>query len=290
MNSRTGIAWGFIGVLAFSFTVPLTRIAVGGLSPLFIGSARAVVAAILAAIVLFVNRQHIPNLIQVRRLAIVGAGVVVGFPILTSYAMDSVPASHAAVIIGLLPAVTAVTAVLRTGERPAPRFWFFAGLGAAAAIVFASFASGQFGQFQWADLLLCGAVLSAAIGYSEGALVSREIGFWQTISWALIICLPLMAALMFWSISNESPSATGVEWLSFIYLAVVSMFLAFFAWYRGLAIGPMTAVSQVQLTQPVLSIAWAALLLGETITIQIVPGGIVVVACAALAVRTRLRG
>ena len=290
MNSRTGVAWGFIGVLAFSFTVPLTRIAVGGLNPLFIGSARAVVAAILAAIVLFVTHQRIPNLIQVRRLAIVGAGVVVGFPILTSYAMGSVPASHAAVIIGLLPAATAVTAVLRTGERPAPRFWFFAGLGATAAVVFASFASGQFGQFHWADLLLCGAVISAAIGYSEGALVSREIGSWQTISWALVICLPLMVALMFWSISNESPSATGVEWLSFVYLAVVSMFLAFFAWYRGLAIGPMTAVSQVQLTQPVLSIAWAALLLGETITIQIVLGGIVVVACAALAVRTRLKG
>jgi drug/metabolite transporter (DMT)-like permease len=290
MNSRTGVAWGFIGVLAFSFTVPLTRIAVGGLNPLFIGSARAVVAAILAAIVLFVTHQRIPNLIRVRRLAIVGAGVVVGFPILTSYAMGSVPASHAAVIIGLLPAATAVTAVLRTGERPAPRFWFFAGLGATAAVVFASFASGQFGQFHWADLLLCGAVISAAIGYSEGALVSREIGSWQTISWALVICLPLMVALMFWSISNESPSATGVEWLSFLYLGIVSMFLAFFAWYRGLAIGPMTAVSQVQLTQPVLSIAWAALLLGETITIQIVLGGIVVVACAALAVRTRLKG
>ncbi|UOQ87648.1 DMT family transporter [Agromyces endophyticus] len=288
LSGRAGLWWGLLGVTAFSFTLPFTRVAVGGLSPLFIGSARAVVAAALAAAVLTIARQRMPSTLQWARLAIVAGGVVIGFPMLSSFALTTAPASHAAVVVGLLPAATAVMAVIRGGERPARSFWVFALLGAAAAIVFASVQHGGTGALQWSDLLLFGAVVAAAVGYAEGGLLARELGSWQTVSWALIVAAPLMLVLTIVSVAQQPPTATPVEWLAFAYLAVVSMFLGFFAWYRGLAIGPMAQVSQVQLVQPVMNIAWAALLLGEPVGWATLLGGVAVVACAGLAVRTRL--
>lgn len=288
LSGRAGVGWGLLGVAAFSFTVPFTRVAVGGLSPLFIGSGRAVIAAILAACALALTRQRVPHRTQWVRLAIVGAGVVVGFPLLTSYALTSAPASHGAVVIALLPAATAVMVVLRSKERPVGSFWMFATLGAGAAIVFAALQGGGFGNLRWSDLLLFGAVIAAAIGYAEGGLLARELGAWQTVSWALVFAAPLMIALTVLSMVEQPPTGTPVQWLSFAYLSVVSMFLGFFAWYHGLAIGPMAEVSQVQLVQPVLSIAWAAILLHEQLTWPTVLGGLAVIACAGLAVRTRL--
>lgn len=286
--SRFGLLLGFIGVLAFSLTLPLTRIAVEGLSPLFIGAGRAVIAALLAALVLAITRQRRPRGSQWWRLALVGAGVIAGFPLLTSYALTTASASHGAVVIALLPAATAVFAVLRGHERPPLPFWIFAALGAVAAIVFASLQADGLGAPQWTDLLFFGAVIAAALGYSEGALLSRELGPWQTISWALVLAAPVMAVLTVIAWAQQPPDATAVEWASFGYLAAVSMFLAFFAWYRGLAIGPVARVSQVQLVQPVLTLAWAALLLGEELTLPLLLGGLVVILCAALAVRVRL--
>jgi drug/metabolite transporter (DMT)-like permease len=286
--SRFGLLWGFVGVLAFSLTLPLTRIAVGGLSPLFIGAGRAVIAALLAALVLGITRQRRPRGSQWWRLGLVAAGVVAGFPLLTSYALTTASASHGAVVIALLPAATAVFAVLRGHERPPLPFWIFAALGAVAAVVFASLQADGFGPPVWTDLLFFGAVIAAALGYSEGAILSRELGAWQTISWALVLAAPVMAVLTAVAWVQEPPDASGVEWASFAYLAAVSMFLGFFAWYRGLAIGPVARVSQVQLVQPVLTLAWAALLLGEELTVPLLFGGVVVILCAGLAVRVRL--
>ncbi|MFJ6430442.1 DMT family transporter [Microbacterium maritypicum] len=288
LSTRAGLWWGLLGVLAFSFTLPFTRIAIGGLSPLFIGSGRAVVAALLAGAALAITRQRPPTTSQWGRLAIVAGGVVAGFPLLTSFALITTPASHGAVVIGLLPAATAVAVVLRTRERPARSFWVFAILGAVAAVVFAALQNGGLGSLTGADLLLFGAVLAAAIGYAEGGLLARELGSWQTVSWALIVVAPLMAVLTVVSALEQPPAATPVQWLAFAYLAAVSMFLGFFAWYRGLAIGPMAQVSQIQLVQPVMSISWAALLLHEPIGWATAVGGLAVIACAALAVRTRL--
>ncbi len=288
MRTHAGLWWGFVGVVAFSFTVPLTRLAVGGMSPLFIGSGRAVVAATLAGIALAVTKQRLPRGRQWGRLAISAGGVVIGFPFLTSYALTEVPASHGAVVIALLPAATAVTVAIRGRERPPLIFWILAGIGAIAAVVFAILHSGGIGTLHWADLLLFGAVLSAAIGYAEGGLLARELGPWQSISWALVLVAPLMIVLVVVSIALQPPAASPVEWLSFAYLGVVSMYLAFFAWYRGLAIGPMASVSQVQLIQPVLSIAWAVLLLHEGLTWLTVIGGLAVILFAGLAVRVRL--
>jgi drug/metabolite transporter (DMT)-like permease len=286
--SRAGLWWGLLGVAAFSFTVIFTRVAVGGLSPMFVGSARAVVATLLAATALALTKQRLPSGIQWARLALVAGGVVVGFPLLTSYALTTADASHGAVVIALLPAATAVTAAIRTKERPPVSFWVMAAVGAVAALVFAMLQAGGFGRLHWSDLMLFGAVAAAAIGYAEGGMLSRELGPWQTVSWALVLASPLMIALTIISMTHQPPTATPAQWAALGYLGVVSMFLGFFAWYRGLAIGPMAQVSQVQLVQPVLSIIWAALMLGEKLTWPTILGGAGVIACAGIAVRIRL--
>jgi drug/metabolite transporter (DMT)-like permease len=289
--------WGLLGVVAFSFTIVFTRFAIGGLSPLFIGAGRAVVAATLAAAALSLTRrpdapdirgQALPRGTQWARLAVVAAGVVAGFPLLSSYALTIVPASHGAVVVALLPAATAVTAVLRTREHPPAAFWATAAIGACAAVVFAMLQGGGLGRLSWADLLLFGAVAAAAVGYAEGGMLARELGAWQTVSWALVVAAPVMLALAVIAVVQQPPTATPAQWAAFGYLAAVSMFLGFFAWYRGLAIGPMAQISQVQLVQPVMTISWAALLLHEQLTWLTVLGGAAVIACAGLAVRIRL--
>ncbi|GAA1523292.1 MULTISPECIES: DMT family transporter [Microbacterium] len=290
--SRAGLWWGLLGVAAFSFTVPFTRVAVenGHMSALFVGSGRALIAAALAALALGLTRQRLPRGRQWIQVAVVAGGAVVGFPLLTSFALTTASASHGAVVIALLPATTAVIAVLRTGERPARSFWVAAAFGAVAAVVFAVIQGGGFGGLPVSDLLLFAAVVVCAVGYAEGGLLSRSMGSWQTISWALVLASPLMILLTSIAVVQQPPLGTVVEWGAFAYLAVVSMFLGFFAWYRGLAIGPMAQVSQVQLTQPVMNILWAGLLLGEHIGWQTVTGGIAVIGCALLAVRARNRG
>ena len=194
-SSRAGLWWGLLGVSAFSFTVIFTRIAVGGLSPMFVGSARAVIAALLAATALALTKQRLPTGTQWARLAVVAGGVVVGFPLLTSYALTTAAASHGAVVIALLPAATAVMAAIRGKERPPKSFWTMAAVGAVTALVFAMLHGGDFGRLNWSDLLLFGAVAAAAVGYAEGGMLSRELGSWQTVSWALVIASPLMIGL-----------------------------------------------------------------------------------------------
>ncbi|MFD6140311.1 DMT family transporter [Promicromonospora sp. NPDC060271] len=289
--ARAGLWWGLLGVVAFSLTVPFTRMVVdgGGMSPLFVSCGRAVVAAALAAVALGVTRQRLPRGAQWGRLAVVAGGVVFGFPVLTSFALATASASHSVVIIAVLPAVTAVLAVLRTRERPRASFWVTAALGALAAVGFAAVRGGGLDGLHGADLLLIGAVVACAVGYAEGGLLARELGAWQTISWALVLAAAPMALLTGVSLVQDPPSGTPLDWALFGYLGVVSMFLGFFAWYRGLAIGPMAQVSQVQLVQPVLGLCWAAVLLHEQLTWATVLGGAAVIACAGTAVRSRLR-
>ncbi|WP_432494984.1 DMT family transporter [Kineococcus gypseus] len=280
---------GLLGVAVFSLTLPLTRTAVLTLDPLLVGAGRSAVAGALAAAVLLATRTPRPAARLLPRLLLVVAGVVAGFPLLTSAAMRHLPAAHGAVVIGVLPAATAVAVVLRTRERPGRTFWAAGAAGLVAVVVFAALSGGGLGGLGAGDALLLGAVALAALGYAEGGLLARELGAWQTICWALVLALPLTVALALLGAAGGSTSAGPAGWLSFAYLALFSTFLGFFAWYRGLAIGPMTRVSQVQLVQPVLTIAWSALLLGERVGADVLAAAAAVLVCAAAAVRARVR-
>lgn len=257
------------------------------MSALFVGSARAVAAAVIAAFALLVTRSQRSRGRQWVSVGVVALGAVLGFPLLTSFALTQTHASHGAVVIALLPATTAVVSVLRTRERSSVMFWCSAAAGAVAAVIVAAVHAGGLGHLRPADGLLFAAVIVCAVAYAEGGVLSRSLGSWQTISWALVVAAPIMAALSAHATVTRPPTGTAGEWVSFGYLCVVSMFLGFVAWYRGLAIGPIAQVSQIQLAQPILSIAWAAVLLHERITVPTIMGGAAVIVCALAAVRSR---
>jgi drug/metabolite transporter (DMT)-like permease len=279
-RQRTGFAYGLAGVAAFSLTLPATRVAVVDLDPGFVGLGRALVAAVLAAIVLAATRTPFPGRAALPRLAIVAAGVVVGFPLLSAWAMRYVPAAHGAVVIGLLPLATALAGAWLAHERPSPRFWLAAVFGSAVVVGFALWQGG--GVPQAADLLLLLAVASAAIGYAEGGRLARTLGGWQVISWALLLSAPLLAVPVWQAWGRHPAAVSGMAWAGFAYVSVVSMFLGFFAWYRGLALGGIAAVGQVQLLQPFLTIFASAWLLGERIdAATLVAAALVIVSIAA---------
>ncbi len=252
-----------LGITGFSLTLPATRLAVTSLDPTFVGLGRAIAAAGLAAIALWLGRASIPSAGQWGRLGGTAFGVVVGFPLLSTFAMTSVPASHGAVIGGLIPLFTAMFGAWLAGERPSPLFWAST-LAGSAVIAGFSFFSGD-GSFHAGDLLLFGAVVAGGYGYAEGARLARELGAWQTISWALLLSVPVLI----WPVLKAAPpSIAAVSWtsiLGFAYVSVISMYLAFFAWYRGLATGGIARIGQLQLLQPFLTLIGAMLILNETI-------------------------
>nr|WP_276510036.1 DMT family transporter [Niveibacterium umoris] len=270
---------GFLGVASFSLTFPMTRLAVAELDPVFVGLGRAVVAAVLALCVLGWQKAPRPSRAQVQRLIIVALGVIVGFPLLSAWAMQSVDASHGAIVAGLLPLATAAGAALRAGERPSARWWGCAIAG--SALVVAHALSAGHGQIGTADLALVGAMLSAALGYTEGAMLAREMPPARVICWALVIAAPVLVLVLAcypvkWSAA--SPQA----WGAFAYVSAVSMFLGFFAWYGGLARGGIARISQIQLLQPFLTLLAAATWFGETVAPQRWALAAGVVVCVAL--------
>ncbi len=264
-----GLANGLLGVAIFSLTLPATRIAVADLDPIVVALGRAVGAAACAAIFLAFTRARWPAR-QGRRLSLVSLCVVFGFPLLTSIAMESLPASHGAIVIGLLPLSTAVFAMVFAHERPSIGFWIFAVLGSATVIAYALIEGG--GALQVGDVLLLGAVIFAGMGYAEGGRLSRTLGGPQVIAWALLISLPVLVPITAWRVIAHAaahPNAYGTvslqAWTGLAYLSVFSMFLGFFFWYRGLAQGGVARVGQLQLLQPFLSVMAAAALLGEAL-------------------------
>jgi drug/metabolite transporter (DMT)-like permease len=281
------VALGALGILAFSFSLPATKLAVGGLDPWLVAAGRAVVAALLAAAVLAAVRAPRPSAAQVRSLAVVALGVVVGFPVFTSLALEERESAHAAVVIALLPICTALFAVLRAGERPSPRFWGAAGLGAASVLAFAVTAGA--GELRASDVHLLAAVVLCGLGYAEGGALSRTLGGARTICWALLVALPVTVPATVLAVATSTPLAAGADaWLGFAYVSAVSMFLGFFAWYGGLARGGVARVGQVQLAQPVLTLGWSALVLGETVGPATLGAAVLVLASVALTQRARV--
>ena len=281
-DHRRGLWLGLLGVAIFALTLPMTRLAVGTpeapmMSGLFIALGRAVVAGALSAVFLMATRAPMPSKSQWKPLALVAAGVVFGFPLCTSIAMRHVEAVHASVIVGVLPLATAAVGAWLHSQRPSVGFWICAATGTALVIAFAIIKSGAAGlTISPADALLLLAMACAAVGYGYGAKLSQTMRAEHVICWALVLSLPLtvpLAALQ-WPQTPMKPFA----WWAFAYVAVFSMWLGFFAWYRGLALGGTVRVSQVQLVQPFMSMLFAVPLLGETLDALTIGFGLAVIA------------
>jgi drug/metabolite transporter (DMT)-like permease len=275
-----------LGVLGFSFSLPATRLAVAGLDPWFVAFGRALVAGVLAIAYLVLSRAPLPSVTQIRRLVIVAAGIVIGFPLFTSLALTTQTSAHGAVVIAVLPMSTAIWAVLRASERPPLVFWLSSGAGLLAVLAFVATGGGFSGSLGLADAYLLIAVVLCGLGYAEGGALSRELGGARTICWALVVSLPVTIPVSLYT--ADFSRATTVVWLSFAYVALVSMFLGFFAWYAGLAAGGVAKIGQIQLAQPVLTLMWSALVLGEQVGWPALATAAVVVVCVVLTQRSRV--
>jgi len=282
---RMSAGWGhgLLGVIIFSGSLPATRIAVGGFTPLFLTSARAVIAALLGAALLLALRQKRPAVADLGPLVIVSLGVVIGFPLLTALALQHITSARSIVFIGLLPLATAIFGVLRGGERPKRAFWLFS---VAGSLLVAGFALSQSdGASLIGDLLMMAAILLCGLGYAEGAALSRRLGGWQVISWALVLALPVMAVIALASLPGSWSGIVLPVWLALAYVSVFSMLVGFVFWYRGLALGGIAGVGQLQLLQPFFGLALAGLVLHEPVAWTMIAVTALVVLCVAGAKR-----
>ena len=269
-----GLLFGFLGIAIFSLSLPATRLAVTGLDPFLVGLGRSLAVSPLAGLLLLISRSRWPGWKLVPSFLIVIAGVIAGFPVLSALAMQSLPASHGAIVLGVLPLATALAGALRAGDRPSPGFWLV-GLVGSAIVVGYAFVRGA-GEPQAADGLLLLAVAAAALGYAEGGRLAQRLGGWQVICWALIIAAPLLVLPVAWLTLHRGLQAKPLAWAGFAYVALFSQFIGFFFWYKGLAIGGVARVSQVQLAQLFLTLGASALFLGEHVDLTTVLFGVAV--------------
>ena len=282
-DETLGLLYGFAGVCIFGLTLPLTRIAVRELDPLFVSLGRAVLAGLISAVLLWCSGQPMPTRRQFGKLAIVAAGVVFGFPVLSTIAMRTAPAGHAAIVLALLPLATAAASVLFAGERPSLGFWLCGLSGSAAVLVFAAM-EGAFSSagLAAADVLLAAAIIAAAIGYAQGGALSRDLGGWQVICWALVLSMPVLAMALAVLAPAMRFQAHWPAWASFLYVAIFSQLIGFFFWNKGLAMGGVARVGQVQLLQTFVSLAGAAVFTGEVIGWREAGFALLVVAIVAI--------
>lgn len=280
-----GRGWlnGLIGVAISSASLPATRVAVAGFSPLFLTSARAVLAALLGWALLALRREARPAGSDLTSLAIVSAGAVIGFPLLTALALQHMTSAHSIVFIGLLPLSTAIFGTLRGGDRPKPAFWLFSIIGAAAVAGFALRASTD--RSIAADMLMSLAIVVCGLGYAEGGRLARRLGGWQVISWALLISAPIMLTLAIASRPVNWAAIGLPAWLGLAYVSIFSALVGFIFWYRGLALGGIARVGQIQLLQPFMGLALAGFVLGEPVPWSMFAVAAIVVACVVGAKR-----
>jgi drug/metabolite transporter (DMT)-like permease len=278
-RSTSGWINGFIGVVIFSGSLPATRIAVQAFDPVFLTVVRAAIAGLLGLGLLLAFREPRPRRQDLLSLIIVAIGVVVGFPLLTALALQHITSAHSIVFIGLLPLSTAIFGVLRGGERPKPAFWIFSILG---SLLVAGFAAAQgMSASPVGDAFMLAAIIICGLGYAEGARLSRTLGGWQVISWALVISLPFMAMLTILNWPSTFSDIAAPAWLSLAYVSLFSMLIGFVFWYRGLAQGGIAAVGQRQLLQPFFGLGLAWTLLREPVTPAMLLVTVAVIACVA---------
>lgn len=276
-RETSGLVNGLIGVIIFSGSLPATRMAVADFDPLFLTAARAAVAGALALGLLLIFREKRPARGDLVSLAVISGGVILGFPLLTALALRSITSAHSIVYIGLLPLATAVFGVLRGGDRPRPAFWIFSLLGSSCVAGFALMQSDA--RLASGDALMVGAILVCGLGYAEGAQLSRRLGGWQVISWALVLSLPIMLLAVLLLFPSEKTSVSGQALFGLAYVSLFSMLIGFIFWYRGLALGGVASVGQLQLLQPFFGLALAGLLLGETVSPAMLAATVAVIAC-----------
>lgn len=285
-----GLLIGLLGIVVFSATIPLTKLAVGSsdapqLSPWFVTFGRAAVAGVLSALYLGVawlrGQRHVPSRGEWGLLAFTALCVVVGFPLFLSLALQYVPSTHGAVVTGLLPLATAVVAALWFRQRPGAGFWICALLGTSLVLAFmvlrSADSAGHF-SLHLADVFLLLSMASAALGYVGGARLTPSLGAERVICWVLLISLPFTLPLALVNAPAAAQSIRAESWWAFAYVGVFSMWLGFFAWYRGLALGGAVRVSQVQLVQPFLGLLLAVPLLGEKLDAVTLGFGVAVIA------------
>lgn len=278
-NTTQGWLNGFIGVVLFSGSLPATRIAVLEMNPVFITAARASIAGLLALIALLVFKEKRPTKQQLLPLAVVSLGVVVGYPLLSALALQYVTSAHSIVFVGILPVATALFGIFRGGERPRPVFWLFSSIGSLLVVGYA-IAQGLTAS-PLGDILMLAAIILCGLGYAEGAKLTKTVGGWQVISWALVLSLPVMLPLTFIYVPPTFHDISVEAWVSLIYVSVFSMFVGFIFWYRGLAQGGTATVGQLQLLQPFFGLALAASLLHEKVSIGMLAVTVGVILCVA---------
>jgi drug/metabolite transporter (DMT)-like permease len=282
-KSSKGWGSGLLGVIIFSGSLPATRVAVGAFEPAFLTAARAVIAAALGVVLLLALKQKRPAVADIGPLVIVAFGVVIGFPLLTALALQHVTSAHSIVFVGLLPLATAIFGVLRGGERPSPAFWLFSTLGSLSVVGFAAL-HGTGGSLI-GDLLMVAAIGVCGLGYAEGAVLTRRLGGWQVICWALVLALPVMALIAIVTLPTTFSGIGAPAWLGLAYVSVFSMLVGFVFWYRGLALGGIAKIGQLQLFQPFFGLALAGLLLREPVAPGMIAVTAVIVLCVAGAKR-----
>ncbi|QJP15638.1 DMT family transporter [Starkeya sp. ORNL1] len=282
-----GMWLGLLGVVLFGGTLPATRLAVVGLDPLFITVGRAAVAGVLSAGILLLLRRRLPIPSQLRTMALAGSMITIGFPWLMALSLQTVPASHGGVVLGILPLTTAAAASLILGERPSLRFWLFAVLGTAVVIVFALRDGG--GHVAIGDLYMFAAAICASVGYVYSGRLARDMPGWEVICWILVLALPVMLPLALWTMPADVSAVPASAWAGFGYVALFSMFLGFFAWNAGMAMGGVARVSQVQLLQTFVTLALSALVNGEHIDPVTIVAALAVVGIVAIGRKARIQ-
>ncbi|MGW0836062.1 DMT family transporter [Streptomyces prunicolor] len=282
---RSGTVQAALGVIAFSLTFPATAWGLEGFGAWSLVAVRSVLAAVIAGGCLLALRVSVPSRRHWGGLAVVAAGVVVGFPLLTTLALETSTTAHAAVVVGLLPLTTAALSALRTGIRPSRTFWTAALAGAGAVLAFTVQQSG--GAVTTADLYLLAALLVCAAGYTEGGRLARVMPGWQVIAWALVLCLPLSVPATAIALSYDTPHLTAHSVAGLLWVAAGSQFLGLVVWYRGMAAIGVPKASQLQLAQPLLTLVWSVLLLGEHLTVAAPLTAAAVLVCIAVTQRAR---